>query len=72
MSQAACTVLRMASGSRLEVLAVPLRWPKYTLMPRPLSCWYSTVSTSRMRTETLMPSDRVNPASAELAPSRQA
>ena len=53
--QALPTVSRSAAGLRSPVLAVPLRVPKYTVTPMPRSRWYSTVSTSPSRAETLEP-----------------
>jgi hypothetical protein len=34
LSQAACTVSRMACGCQSEVAAEPLRWPNYSVTPR--------------------------------------
>ena len=46
------------------MLAVPLRVPKYTVTPMPRSRWYSTVSTSPSRAETLSPTSMLTAASA--------
>ena len=68
MAQAASTVRSTASRDRSEVLALPRRWPKYTVMPRPLSRLYSTVSTSPRRTVTDCPTAADTSTSASLAP----
>src|SRR5205085_2656392 len=68
MAQAASTVRSIASGERSEVLALPRRLPKYTVMPRPLSRLYSTVSTSPRRTVTDWPTAADTSTSAWLAP----
>ena len=68
MAQAASTVRSTASGERSEVLALPRRWPKYTVMPRPLSRLYSTVSTSPRRTVTDWPTAAETSTSASEAP----
>ncbi len=68
MAQAASTVRVSASGERSDVLALPRRAPKYTVMPRPLSRLYSTVSTSPRRTVTDWPTAAETSTSASLAP----
>jgi hypothetical protein len=54
------------------VLADPLRWPKYTVSPKPRSRVCSTVSTSPMRTLTLSPLSMLAATSAWLAPAARA
>src|SRR3990170_2108858 len=49
MLKALATVSRIACGRKSPVLAEPLRWPRYTVMPMPRSRWYSSVSTSPSR-----------------------
>src|SRR5258708_33293781 len=68
MAHAASTVRSIASGERSDVLALPRRLPKYTVMPRPLSRLYSTVSTSPRRTVTDWPTAADTSTSASLAP----
>ena len=68
IAHAAATVRSMASGERSEVLALPRRRPKYTVIPMPLSRLYSTVSTSPRRTVTDCPSAAETSTSASLAP----
>src|SRR5450830_1366879 len=72
MASAAATVSRIASGPVAEVLAEPLRWPTYKVMPKPWSRLNSTVSTSRWRTEVDSPCSRDTATSQALAPWRLA
>src|SRR5258708_5306956 len=68
MAHAASAVRSIASGERSDVLALPRRLPKYTVMPRPLSRLYSTVSTSPRRTVTDWPTAAETSTSEPLAP----
>ena len=72
MAHAASTVLAMESADRSEVLALPRRWPKYTVTASALSRLYSTVSTSPSRTVTDWPTEAEVSASASLAPRARA
>src|SRR3546814_2837940 len=55
IAQAWATVASRLSSRRSAVLALPLRWSKYTVTPMPRSRVDSTVSTLPMRTPTLRP-----------------
>src|SRR5262249_28746068 len=70
MAHAASTVRSIASGARSEVLALPRRLPKYTVIESPLSRLYSTVSTSPRRTVTDWPTAAETSTSASEAPRR--
>ncbi|MNS95617.1 hypothetical protein D3C72_1298840 [compost metagenome] len=72
IAKAAATVSRMASLPLAEVLAEPLRWPTYKVMPKPWSRLNSTVSTSRWRTEVDSPCSSDTATSQALAPWRLA
>ena len=69
MSQAARTVCSIAEREKSEVLALPRRCPRYTLMPRDLSRLRSTFSRSPLRTETDRPVPSETSAPASVAPS---
>ena len=72
IAQACSSVAWIESGWRSAVLAEPLRWPKYTVSPKPRSRVCSTVSTSPRRTFTLSPVSMVAATSAWLAPASRA
>ena len=63
---------RTASGEKSAVLADPLRWPKYTVIPMLRSRWCSSVSTSPSRTPTERPVSWLTAASAWEAPRARA
>ena len=68
IAQACATVASRLSSRRSAVLALPLRWPKYTVTEMPRSWVASTVSTSPMRTFTARPVSSLQVTSAWLAP----
>ena len=63
-----CFKFRTMVPNSAEVLAEPLRCSTYTVIPRPRSRWYSSVSTSPRRTVTLSPVSTLTPTSACVAP----
>ena len=69
---ACATVAARLSSRRSALLALPLRWPKYTVMPTPRSRVASTVSTSPMRTLTASPASSLQVTSHWLAPALRA
>src|SRR3546814_16534085 len=64
IAQASATVASRLSSRRSAVLALPLRWPKYTVTPMPRSRVDSTVSTLPIRTPTLRPTSSEHDTSA--------
>src|SRR5271167_1954353 len=72
MLHALATVARTASSEKSAVLAEPLRWPKYTVIPMLRSLWCSRVSTSPSRTPTERPVSWLTAASACEAPRARA
>ena len=68
IAQACSTVASRLESCRSAVLALPLRWPKYTVTAMPRSRVDSTVSTSPMRTDTFSPRSSLQLTSAWLAP----
>jgi hypothetical protein len=69
MSNAACTVRSMAALEKSDVLALPRRFPTYTVTPKDLSRLRSTFSSAPMRTLTLKPLPSDASAAASVAPS---
>ena len=61
---------RIASSEKSAVLALPRRWPTYTVTLMPLSRLYAIVSTSSLRTVTLWPMPCETSVSAAVAPPR--
>ena len=59
----------MAAREKSDVLALPRRWPRYTVTPSDLSRLRSTVSSSPLRTLTLRPEPSDASAPASVAPS---
>ncbi|GEM_PF-4687895 len=72
MAQACSTVAARLASFRSPVLALPLRWPKYTVTAMPRSRVDCTVSTSPRRTFTSSPRSSLQLTSAWLAPSARA
>jgi hypothetical protein len=59
----------MAASEKSEVLALPRRWPMYTVTPSDLSRLRSTFSSSPLRTDTDRPQPSEASAPASVAPS---